>query len=511
MSVSLKELIVVLCLSGIIFASGRPTALHFMDVADFTRRRNIWFVLTITAFLSPSFWLFAPIAAPALYWGGKKDSNPLAFYLMLMTVIPAIPVQIPTNGLGIRELFPVEIFRLLSLCVLLPAAWRIRHSQTARPPWDRIDALVLGYGVLTAVLYVPPNLPNQVILQNSFTNIIRASFLYILDAYLLYYVASRTALTRRTITENLAALCLAGAILAITATFESLKHWLLYTDLTARWGGNPLNMAYIVRGGQVRAESAVGNPLALGYLLAISFGCWQLLKSYLPHHRSKFIVPILLLLGLLASFSRGPWLGALVIYFAYIALGERGRSRLIQAALGFLGASTLVLISPIGDKITRALPFLGGSVGRSTLTYRELLADRGWQLIRIHPFFGDQLALLKMQELRQGQGIVDMVNTYLGVALFYGFIGLGVFLAAIVIPFVRACRTAKRIQHHDPEAAQIGAALCACVLGTMLMLADCSFIQGYAQMFYIFSGLCVAYTWRHQRKIGRTATTAPST
>ena len=36
-----------------------------------------------------------------------------------------------------------------------------------------------------------------------------------------------------------------------------------------------------------------------------------------------------------------------------------------------------------------------------------------------------------MEDLRQGEGIIDLVNTYLGVALSYGVIGLFFFLSFI--------------------------------------------------------------------------------
>src|SRR6185437_15753766 len=76
MPLNVKELIIVLALSTLVFAVGRSTALQFMDEGDFKRRRNVWLILSAAAFLSPNFWLFALVAAPALYIGGRKDGNP---------------------------------------------------------------------------------------------------------------------------------------------------------------------------------------------------------------------------------------------------------------------------------------------------------------------------------------------------------------------------------------------------------------------------------------------------
>jgi hypothetical protein len=37
--------------------------------------------------------------------------------------------------------------------------------------------------------------------------------------------------------------------------------------------------------------------------------------------------------------------------------------------------------------------------------------------------------------------------------------------------------------------------LSACVLGTLTMLASCSFILGYQKMFYVLTGLLAAYAY----------------
>src|SRR6185437_2975970 len=107
--------------------------------------------VSAAAFLSPSFWAFALVAAVALFWGGRKDTNPLAFYLLLINVIPSIPIQIPTIGLPIKQLFELDIFRLLSFCVLLPAAWRLRRTKDPNriQGLQTMDLLLIGYGILT--------------------------------------------------------------------------------------------------------------------------------------------------------------------------------------------------------------------------------------------------------------------------------------------------------------------------------------------------------------------------
>jgi hypothetical protein len=493
MPIALKELLIVLALSIPLFALAKSTALLFMAEADFRLRRNIWLTLTIVAFLSPNFWLFAAIAAPLMYWGGKKDTNPVAFYLLLMNVIP--PISVPIPPLVFNDLFSLDIFRLLCFCVLIPVALRIRKSKDAQQirGLKVTDLALLGFGALTVLLYVPPDLASYVNTHNSLTNDIRSAFLFMVDIYTLYYVASRTCTDRKKLLEALAAFCLACSLLAIIAVFESAKDWLLYTEINSRWGGNSVLDEYYVRGSFLRAQASTGEPLSLGFLLAVAFGFWLYLQSHVKSARTKAAVTILLCAALLSTFSRGPWLATVATYFAYAALDPRGLPRLFKAAAVSLLIGSALLASPIGDKVSGMIPFMGGTVDTDTLTYRERLLDRSWELIKARPILGDQLALSKMQDLRQGQGIIDVVNAYIDVTLFYGFTGLGVFLTFVLTPLAKAYRKNRRIRKTDPDSAFLGASLAAAILATLVLLADSSLGTAPEHVFYILMGLAGAY------------------
>jgi O-antigen ligase len=496
MPIFIKQLIVVVALGGVVFAAGKSVALEFMDEGDFKRRRNVWMILTAVAFLSPSFWLFALVAAPILYWAGKKDTNPLALYLLLMNVIPSIPLQIPTNGLGINQLFELDIFRLLSLCVLFPAAIRIHKSKGPERihGLQRMDLLLIAYGMLTVVLYVPPDVSTHMYEHSSFTNVIRQTVLLVIGSYAVYYVASRSCSSRRAILDAFAAFCLSCTIMALVATFESVRHWLLYADLYARWGGDLRDTTYLFRAGLLRAEAASGNSLALGYLLAIAFGFWLYLQSHVRRFAPKAAVTFVLWVGLLASFSRGPLLGAIVIFIAYAMFRPRGRGGLVKSAFVLLVVLGITLATPIGERITQTLPFMGGKLAEGSLNYRELLLERSWQLIQAHPWLGDQHAFAKMQDLRQGQGIIDLVNTYVSVALLRGFLGLAIFAAFILSALAKAYGAARKTPQPYPDWPLLGTSLVACIIGTLLMLADCSFILGYVPTFFTLAGISVAYS-----------------
>ena len=496
MSIYLKELTVVLVLGVIVFTLAKPIALQFSAESDFKRRRNVWIVLTIVALLSPSIWLFALAALPVLFWAGRKDSNPLAFYLLILTVVPPVSHALP--AIGSHQLFDIDIFRVLSFSVLIPAAWRLRKS----PDSDRIrglqgmDLLLLAYGALEALLYVAPD-PAQtqnVVLHNSYTNVIREAFLFYVDVYVLYYVASRTATSRSAIREALAAFVLSCTVMATIAVFESVRNWLLYTDLFALWGGDQLRTEYYVRAGLLRAEASSGHPLALGFLLTVGFGLWLYLQTRVTGRKTrKLAVTGVLLAGLFVSFSRGPWLAALVVFLAHAAFRPGKAARVMKAGVAVLLLGGLVLLSPLGEQLREILPFSSGAEAQSSLIYREELLHESWQIIQAHPLFGDQLALSHMQGLRQGQGIIDVVNTYLGVTLYHGFAGLALFLAFQLLPLYRMRRAARQLPPSERDDMLLTGAISATFVGIIILLADGGLHYAPGSVFYALVGISEAY------------------
>ena len=74
------------------------------------------------------------------------------------------------------------------------------------------------------------------------------------------------------------------------------------------------------------------------------------------------IVSACIWLGLLAAYSRGPWIGAILIFFAFAALGPRPLPRLLKTASIVAAVGCTIALSPLGDKILSVLPFMGGTV-----------------------------------------------------------------------------------------------------------------------------------------------------
>jgi hypothetical protein len=261
--------------------------------------------------------------------------------------------------------------------------------------------------------------------------------------------------------------------MAALAMFERTRNWLLFVNIASRWSAGA-GTFYLSRGGSVRAQVSAGHSIALGYLLVIAFGFWLGLKSQLEERMQR---------------SRGGWLGGAVVFFTFNAVGPRAVSRVVKGTAVALALGALIAASPLGDAILDLLP----KTGQPADEYRHRLAERGWELVLAHPFFGDQFPWPKMEDLRQGEGIIDIVNTYLGVALNYGLVGLFLFLGFILIGLTKTYLRVRDLAQSDPEFALFGASLIACIVGTLIMIDSSSFILGCEKMFYVLGGLAAAY------------------
>lgn len=493
MALSLKELVIVLVIASLVFAFLKPIALNFTTPEDFARRRNVWIALTVTAFASPSFWLYLLVAAIVLLISGRKDSNPGALFLLLMHVIPPFEVTIPM--IGINSLMDIDNYFIMSFFVMAPAALRMRGPKAGvRPyPLESMDVLLLAYVGLLSFLYVHAETSIGVIAPFTFTSALRRMVELYFLSYVPFYVISRSASERRAMRELMMWFIIACALMAAIAIFESLRHWLMFGEMSTRWGYGSRITNYVGRGDSLRGSASSGHPLSLGIMLAIAFGFWLYLQAGIASMARRLAMAALLLAGLIVTYARGPWLGAILIYFGYFALSGRMFTRILKATVLAAIVAVIIGYSPLGEKLWSLLPFVGGSKANESLLYRERLFERAWQIIMQNPLLGDQEALLKMSDLRQGEQIIDLVNTYVSVLLDNGFLGLTLFLAFILIAMLRVMSFRRQLMPVDRDGGLLGSCILACILAMLPMLWNSSFIWGYERVFYLLAGLAAGY------------------
>src|SRR5882762_5988367 len=310
----LRALVVILVLASAVFVSAKaPACTMACTPGDFERRRNLWFGITLAAFLAHNFWIFIVVAAALLLFAQSRETNKLATYFFVLFAVPLIPADIPAFGL-LNHLFTIDYLRLLALVVLLPAF----VSLLNQPDSERLgrplpDKLLAGYLVLSFLLQLR---------VDSFTNALRhGGFYAFVDIFLPYYVASRSLKDLQGFRDALMAFVVAALVLSAIGAFEFGKGWLLYVPLEdaldTRWGlGN-----YLGRGQALRALGSTGQPIALGYTMAVAAGLFLFLRKSIPSATAWGLGMLLLLAGLIAALSRGPWVGAAAMFLIFVVTG----------------------------------------------------------------------------------------------------------------------------------------------------------------------------------------------
>lgn len=483
-----KALIVVLVLTAPVWVLAKRLFASQSQPGEFARRRNLWLFLTITGMLSPSIWLYLLLAAPAILWTGRRESNPAALYILLCFVIPNVSVPLPS--IIVNELFSANNQRLLAFTLVLPALLRARRQRytrlaTSQEParrFDSMDALLAAYIFLTIVLFIP---------YESVTHTLRRTTLAIIDIGFLFLLWSRLTSKREVMRDCMGTWVVSGMLMSVVAVFEMQRSWLLYAPIAERWGA-PNDFAFLLRAGLLRAQVSTGHSLTLGIWLATAWALFLYIQTTWNKRSAKLFVGFVLLAGLGASMARGAWVASIFATLVFFLLNPRGLTTAIKA----IGAMSIVfglfLLSPLGERFLQLLPFVG-TVDSANVEYRQRLFDRSIELIQESPWFGDPFVMLQMESLRQGQGIIDLVNGYLVIALFHGLVGLALFVGFLLVALRRgryAWRAFRRAG--DADATLLGAALLAAMLGTMLFIAT----AGVDPMTYMLAGLLSAYGWR---------------
>ncbi|MDE2416590.1 MAG: O-antigen ligase family protein [Burkholderiales bacterium] len=478
---NLKALLVVLVMAMAVFIIAKPLCLRFMSGADYLRRRNVWLALTTTAFISPSFWIYVAVALPLMYWAAGQDENPVALYVLLLHVIPPVSMELP--AVFVNKFFDLSNYRILAFAVLIPTAWRLMHAKdkTALGRHKGIDRYLWAYLVLQLIFLMP---------YEDITNTARRGFLFFLDCIVLVYVVSRICNTKHKLAEVLAVFCLACAIMVPLAVFESQKVWVLYRGLPDAWGIE--TEVYLFRDGALRAQVSTGHSLALGFILSVAFALWLYVANREPKPYKRIAGMSGYWLGLFAAMSRAPWIGAVLGYVVYTLLGPKGVKSLVKVALIAVPVAALVLISPVGPKVIEKLPFVG-TVDSFNVEYRERLAQSSWELIQKNPLFGDPFFTRNLEQLRQGQGIIDLVNVYASIAMLYGIVGLFLFVMPFLLAMWSSWKQQRRAIPQDDDMARMGASLLAAMLATAFFMATGSFYGVLPKVFYLLVGLGSAY------------------
>jgi O-antigen ligase len=486
MSENLRALIVILVLATIFFTFIRQTACDISGTKNFTLRRNIWILLTLVTFLELNFWIYTFLAiALILMYANRRDTNPPALFFFLLFLIPTGTLPIPGMG-SINFLFDLSNIRLLSLIILLPAFLALRKEDST-PPFGRLgtDKMLLAYLFLTALLYFR---------DSSFTDNLRQSFYLFIDIFLAYYVFSRSLINMQAFRDAMLSLVLVIMLLATIAVFESYKHWLLYAYLTDRLKLEGIT-GYLGRDGIIRSIATTGQAIALGYIMVVGMGMFLYVRKSIERKYIRWAGMALLAGGLIAPLSRGPWIGAVVLIVVFIATGRKPVRNLASLALAAMLSLSIISVLPEGNRIINLLPFIG-TTEKGSMDYREHLITNSIIVIKRNFWLGsvNYLKTPELEEMRQGQGIIDIVNTYIQIALSSGIIGLVLFTGFFAQILNGIYRAMYSIPDKNSEEYLLGRALLSTLSAILLIIFTVSSISFIPIVYWSFAGLGVAYS-----------------
>lgn len=487
-----RSLIIILVLATIYFAFARRSACAITEAENFTRRRNIWFAMTLIAFLAYSFWVYIAILTLLLIYAKRHESKPLSLFFFTLFVLPVATIPIPGMGL-INYFFLLSHARILALLILLPAFLSLRR-QSDTTPFGRTqsDRVLAAFLLLTVLLGLR---------ETSLTDVMRQAFYMFVDVFLPYYVISRSLRNMQDFRDALLSFLMAIMVLAPLAIFESYRSWLLYSSVTSILQLEGGMTGYMGRGELLRAITTAGHPIALGYLMVVGIGLYLFLQRSIQRKLIRRLGMALLVAALIGSMSRGPWVGAVALLVTFIATGRYAIRNLLSLALATMLVLPLVSMLPGGERVINLLPYIG-STDEGNIDYRENLITNSMIVIQRNLWFGsvDWNKTPEMEAMRQGEGIIDVVNSYIGIALAQGIIGLGLFVAVFALTLWGIYRAMGSIPDKTSEEYLLGRALVATIFGILVTITTVSSITIIPIVYWSVVGLGVAYAQLMMRK-----------
>jgi len=490
----LRALVVILAISTVAWAIVKvPFTTYVCAEEDFKRRRNLWFVITLAAFLSHNFWLFVLIAGFAVTLSARSEHNRLAMFLGLALALPWMGRSI--QGLGIvNELFTLTPTRLLALILLLPSWLSLRRQPGVEPFGSLLcDKLLVAAILLEVALTLP---------ERTLTSVMRDSVLYkFTDVFLVYYVASRSLRTVQSFRDVFGAFVAGAMAFCLVLVFEAGRNWLLYRSVDDALGAALHSGGiYLRRAGLLRAEGTAGQSIIAGLTCAVAIGMYLYVGGLIRSVAWKGVCAGILVLGLIAALARAPWLGSGLMLVVFLLLGPSP-----LANLGKLAAATVVVVLALvfagaADEVIDFLPWVG-TVDASTVAGREQLLTVALQVIQQNLLFGryDFGTLPALEVLRDGSGIIDIVNTYLLIALRGGITSLGLFVGLAVAAMGATAVALAKVRDRSDERHAIGRSLMATLVGVMFIIFTVSPIFNVYLFFYALVGLAVG----HARLVAR--------
>lgn len=481
---NLRAYIVVFILSNLIFWLLPRLKVDFVDNEEIKQWRNYWLSVSTLCFFIANIWLYIGGLIIILCYANYSNIARLPLFFAISCASPLYHFTVPGFGV-VNFIITLSFISILVLFLLWPEARRRKCGSESSVPF--YTAVVI-YVVIISLLDMR---------NNTFTNSLRLFVTFFIGILLPFMVISKTIENVDALKKCLFSLTFCLAPLALIGCFESLKYWKLYSSTFVNILGEDSFQSYGLRGETLRASALFASPIVFGYMMVIGLGLLLFVQKYSNKQNIFNLLFILFLAALYFTKARGPWLGLIVLLVLFIWSGPNRLGNFSKFTLGSAVSLAALSMTEIGQRVISMMPFFGSADSHeaSTIDYRIRLLEQAQKLAQKNPFLGlpNYRETTEMEIMRQGQGIIDVVNTYIDIILSYGIVGLGIFLFIFLGLFFTVLRKVRSLPPEQEDLINIGRSLYA-ILGAALFIIFTVSSINYIPIFYwLIAGLCSAY------------------
>ncbi|MBJ6121620.1 O-antigen ligase family protein [Sphingomonas mollis] len=311
------------------------------------------------------------------------------------------------------------------------------------------------------------------------TNMLRVLVEQLCTFVLPFYAVRRSIRTGDDVRRIFIGMVAATTALSTLAIYEAWTTWPLYRVIYNHYGITLGSGASVkMRGGLLRSPGPFPEPTSFAYWLSIGTFI-AMTSSWMFRSKIKFWgMCAVLLLGMYAPQSRGAWLGLIVAYLVY-QVGTGQVSKMLK------GVVVAALFGGLVYGAALTIPQVAQTLGLDTTgvvkrDYRQDLWTRGIEEAQHNLLIGTDIGtvMTSLADMKQGEGIVDFVNTYLYVLLVSGLIGVTAFGSGLLVPIAVLWKRAKMLRRYDTRQLSVIAAL----LGSIAVMLAFTSLVGRSTM-----------------------------
>ncbi|HID38784.1 MAG TPA: hypothetical protein EYP36_04625, partial [Calditrichaeota bacterium] len=492
-----NDIKIVIIVAFVLFVTKVLLVLAGRNKKEDTEILVLWILITAAASLTHNFYIVVFLLILIKIFFLKNDlSKNITAYFALWTIIPAYFIMdFPLSSLPLMNATFQRMTMVIWILPLLPKLLNQASLKGRRVLFDIPVLYLIAMGIVVAF-------SEHYHYQITTIGSVKETMQLFMDLVIPYFVIVLWADTWSKLKKVLFAFMLGGLALSVFGVLEAVLNWNVFTEMVFS-GMLPVDETYKYRA-FLRARASFPEPISYGVFVLITMG---LSFAVMFRTKNQFMVKLLIIMIFLAALyaaqSRGDQIAAVLFLTMYFFYKMQSSSRFILLILMIIFLSVAGYIfkqqSPVGvntdmEKVDK----------HGTFEYRKEMFFALLDLIPKHPYFGNTMYKKdpSMEKLRQGEGIIDPVNSYLAMAVELGLVTLFFFVLFII----RSARAGIGLVKYGYAVnnqlwVNLGAAVTATVMALSVALAFTSFSDTNPPVFWFTMGVARAIQLNLKKKL----------